>query len=62
MPNRENRNGEAAEMEAARLKEQETEAARLKGQETRRRNYEKENGEAAPCSSCGRGAAIEAET
>ena len=41
MPNRENRNGEAAEMEAARLKEQETEAARLKGQETRRRNYEK---------------------
>ena len=42
MPNRENRNREAAEMEAARLKEQETEAARLKGQETRRRNYEKE--------------------
>ena len=41
MPNRENRNREAAEMEAARLKEQETEAARLKGQETRRRNYEK---------------------
>ena len=36
MPNRENRNREAAEMEAARLKEQETEAARLKGQETRR--------------------------
>lgn len=31
MPNRENRNREAAEMEAA----------RLKGQETRRRNYEK---------------------
>ncbi|MCQ6468565.1 hypothetical protein NPN14_25395, partial [Vibrio parahaemolyticus] len=41
MPNRENRNREAAEIEAARLKEQETEAARLKGQETRRRNYEK---------------------
>ena len=51
MPNRENRNREAAEIEAARLKEQETEAARLKGQETRRRNYEKRNGEAATCSS-----------
>ena len=34
MPNRENRNREAAEIEAARLKEQETEAARLKGRNT----------------------------